>query len=198
MPKTKEQFEEIKKQRRQEILENSLYLFAIKGYDAVTVDEISAKCKCSHGLIFHYFNNKEGLFEELMNTLVLSIYKDIIKDVNYNQIPKFVFIDMVDALLNALKSPDDKYPCTIYLLLNLYLQRNSLPKYKKDNKHKPFEKSLEAIKEGIQNGSFHNNNPKELLVAVISALKGLAFNRICLGTKFICPQTEIITRMVIK
>ena len=199
MPKTKAQFEEIKAQRKQDILNHALYLFAIKGYAAVTMDEIANECKCSHGLIFHYFSNKENLFHELMETVVDEKFRDIVSKINTNQPTKFIFIDSIEAALNALKDEDDRYACTIYLLLNLYLQRSVIPKPRNDKyRNTPVISTLSLLEKGVKEGVFYENNPKELLIAVISTLKGLAYNRINIGNKFTCPKSEIITRMVIK
>ena len=198
MPRTKEQFEEIKNQRKQDILNHALYLFAIKGYSAVTMDEIANECKCSHGLIFHYFSNKENLFHDLMETVVDEIFKDIVSKIDVNQPTKFVFVDSIEACLTALKNEDDRYACTIYLLLNLYLQRSVIPKPRNDKYKKRTISSLSLVEKGIKEGVFYENNAREMLIAVVSVLKGLAYNRINIGNKFICPKSEIITRMVLK
>ena len=59
MPKTKEQFEQIRNERINTILESALTLFAYKGYDAVNLDEVTKEANCSHGLLYHYFKGKE-------------------------------------------------------------------------------------------------------------------------------------------
>ena len=81
MPKTKEQFEKIKQERMNEILNHSLYLFALHGYDGVTTDEIAKAVGCSHGLLYHYFGSKEDLFQEVVNNVAIKIDETITKDV---------------------------------------------------------------------------------------------------------------------
>ena len=41
MPYSREAIKEIKERRRQLILDQSLYLFALKGYDMTTIDDIA-------------------------------------------------------------------------------------------------------------------------------------------------------------
>lgn len=74
MPRTKDQFQEIKENRRTEILKASLPLFSLQGYDAVKIDDITKSCGCSHGLFYHYFTSKEDLFQTMRKTVSICIY----------------------------------------------------------------------------------------------------------------------------
>ena len=52
MPRTQEQFELIRTERMNIILTSAMYLFATKGYDSTTLDEIAKDAGCSHGLLY--------------------------------------------------------------------------------------------------------------------------------------------------
>ena len=122
MPKTKEQFEKMKDKRLNSILDSSLYLFAAKGYDAIKTDDITDYIGCSHGLIYHYFDSKEELFQTLMKKKVEILVFDIVKDVDLSLDPATVLRSLSEAMLSALKNPNDEYACAVYLSLNLVLQ----------------------------------------------------------------------------
>lgn len=62
MPTRQEQ----KEQRRQEILYAALDLFVSKGYAATKISDIAERVPMSVGLLFHYFESKEKLYEELV------------------------------------------------------------------------------------------------------------------------------------
>lgn len=62
MPTRQEQ----KEQRRQEILYTALDLFVKKGYAATKITDIAKEASMSVGLLFHYFESKEKLYEELV------------------------------------------------------------------------------------------------------------------------------------
>ena len=47
--------------RRREILDAAIKLFAEKGYEQTTLDEIAQKAEFGKGTIYHYFKNKEEL-----------------------------------------------------------------------------------------------------------------------------------------
>ncbi|MFP3389905.1 TetR/AcrR family transcriptional regulator [Brevibacillus sp. SIMBA_040] len=64
-PRTKEQNEEIRKQRTQEILQAAIHVYAEKGYAASEIGEIAQRAGLARGLVYHYFKNKQTLFREL-------------------------------------------------------------------------------------------------------------------------------------
>ncbi|MBE5894190.1 MAG: TetR/AcrR family transcriptional regulator [Lachnospiraceae bacterium] len=57
---------EQKERRRQEILYTALELFVSKGYAATKITDIAKQADMSRGLMFHYFESKEKLYEELI------------------------------------------------------------------------------------------------------------------------------------
>ena len=54
---------------RKELLNKSFELFAEKGYSSVTMREIALGIGVSTGTLYHYFSNKESLFEQLIEYL---------------------------------------------------------------------------------------------------------------------------------
>ncbi|MCQ2771848.1 MAG: TetR/AcrR family transcriptional regulator [Bacilli bacterium] len=68
MPRTPEQNANIRDKRKAKILKKALKLFAINGFDNVTVDDITEAANCSHGLFYHYFNTREDIYNELLET----------------------------------------------------------------------------------------------------------------------------------
>lgn len=57
---------EQKERRRQEIIYTALELFVSKGYAATKITDIAKSVNMSRGLMFHYFESKEKLYEELI------------------------------------------------------------------------------------------------------------------------------------
>lgn len=53
--------------RKNEILLAGLKLFCQKSYEGTTIDDITKKAKCSHGLFYHYFKSKKHLYTEIIN-----------------------------------------------------------------------------------------------------------------------------------
>ena len=87
MPKSKEQFEQIKQERIKQIFHYALYLFALRGIDGVTTDEITRAAGCSHGLLYHYFGSKEELFQKVVTDVAKKLEEEIIINVDLSQKP---------------------------------------------------------------------------------------------------------------
>jgi len=67
MPRTVEQYEEIRKRRRDQIMSTALMLFAKEGYHKVPISKIAEKAKISKGLMYNYFSSKEDLIKSILN-----------------------------------------------------------------------------------------------------------------------------------
>lgn len=204
MPKSREQNLQIKEERRNSILVSSLYLFAFKGYGGVNIDDITKVAKCSHGLFYHYFSNKEELFHTVMHELVEEKAKKLQQGLDFTQKAKFALNDILTRLLEGLKSKDDNLICVLYLLFNLHLEKDNIPKpiesdIKKKKPIKIFDALYNLIQKGQDDGDFLPGNPKIYTITIMSLINGLTYNRLCLGQKkFICPDASIIMNILLK
>jgi AcrR family transcriptional regulator len=66
-PRTEEQFEVIRQEKRQLIMDTALELFAATGYENTTINLIAKKAGISKGLLYNYFTSKEELMEAILN-----------------------------------------------------------------------------------------------------------------------------------
>lgn len=199
MPKSKEQFQEMKDTRRESIILAAMYQFALKGYSAVRIDDITKPAKCSHGLIYHYFHTKEDCFYAVMEMIKTKL-DDRHDKLDMNRPAKDIIEDIIKAILSDLNSEDSEYACMYYLLLNLHLQRKDIPP-KKDNKpHKKFvELFIDLIERGQNEGDFIKESPKEIAISVIALITSLAYNRIRIDKdRFICPNENIVMNLLLK
>ena len=65
-PRTKQQFEDIRKSSRDKILSVALELFATNGFQGASVSKIAEKANISKGLMYNYFKSKEDLLEAVV------------------------------------------------------------------------------------------------------------------------------------
>jgi len=71
--------------RRNEILEAATKLFAEKGYDYTTLDEIAEKAEFGKGTIYNYFKSKEEIFHLIIEQIFeghFNILSEAIKNTN--------------------------------------------------------------------------------------------------------------------
>jgi len=66
MPRTEKQFEEIRAQKIELIMQSALELFANEGYYATSISKIAQKAGISKGLMYNYFNSKEDLVLDII------------------------------------------------------------------------------------------------------------------------------------
>lgn len=66
-PRTEEQFELIRQEKRQLIMDTALELFAATGFENTTINQIAKKAGISKGLLYNYFISKEELLEAILN-----------------------------------------------------------------------------------------------------------------------------------
>lgn len=65
-PRTSSQFEELREQSRQKILDAALKLFGGKGYESTSISQIAKEAGVSKGLMYNYFSSKEDLVIAIM------------------------------------------------------------------------------------------------------------------------------------
>ena len=70
MPRSKEQFREMREKTRNVILENALKLFSIKGYHGTSISDIAKSAGISKGLAYNYFESKQKLVEALFEQML--------------------------------------------------------------------------------------------------------------------------------
>jgi AcrR family transcriptional regulator len=73
-PRTSKQFEEIRENKRAQIISAAIECFSTKGYHAVSISELAEFAGISKGLMYNYFKGKDELlrcvFQEIMDTMM--------------------------------------------------------------------------------------------------------------------------------
>jgi AcrR family transcriptional regulator len=70
MPRTSEQFEEMREKSRRVIEDAALSLFAKQGFDGTTIKQIAKEAKIAGGLIYNYYPSKEKLMRGIIDTKI--------------------------------------------------------------------------------------------------------------------------------
>ena len=77
-PRTPQQFEDIREEKRALIMDVALEHFAKEGYHNTTISHIAKHAGISKGLMYNYFESKEELLTEIINSSLndISVYFD--------------------------------------------------------------------------------------------------------------------------
>ncbi|MCO6480322.1 MAG: TetR/AcrR family transcriptional regulator [Phaeodactylibacter sp.] len=65
-PRTKEQFEEIRRKSIEAIKQAAMELFARNGYHSTSISQIAKEAGVSKGLLYNYFDSKEALLHDII------------------------------------------------------------------------------------------------------------------------------------
>lgn len=118
MPRTEKQFKEIRKERREAILDAALHVFSEEGYHHASISKVSKAAGVSKGLMYNYFKSKEELLEILIGSLLDDETK-IVRDLMGEPFNESTFIRLVQMGTDILKKSPKKW--------KLYLNMSSHP-----------------------------------------------------------------------
>ena len=141
---------------KRKIFETSMKLFAEKGYDATSIEEITATVGVAKGTLYYHFSSKEEIFnfliEEGMKLLQNSIDIKTAKFSNY--------IDKVKAIILIQIKIVVKYEDLITIFLSQFWGNESRNKTCKKYVLSYINKIEEIVKEGIKKGEIKKGNPQ--------------------------------------
>ena len=104
-PRSKAQFAQIREERKHQILEAALHVFAEDSYHGSSMAAVAKKAKISKGLIYNYFQSKE----EILISLVVDVFDEVmfIMDLNPDvPLTKERFVQIIDKSIDeVVKNP---------------------------------------------------------------------------------------------
>ena len=141
---------------KRKIFETSMKLFAEKGYDATSIEEITATVGVAKGTLYYHFSSKEELFnfliEEGMKLLQNSIEIKTSKFQNY--------IDKLKAIVLIQIKIVMKYEDLITILLSQFYGNEARNQKFQKHVYDYINKIEEILKEGIECNQIKKGNPK--------------------------------------
>jgi AcrR family transcriptional regulator len=101
-PRTSEQFEKIREEKKAHIRNVALTLFADKGYFPTSVSKIAVEAGISKGLLYNYYKGKEELLEDILDQGFNSVIEGI--DFNGNmEVSHVEFIAFLNRIFDEFK-----------------------------------------------------------------------------------------------
>jgi len=185
MPRTKEQNEQLKTERKNMIAECGLKVFCEKSYGGTQMTDIAKKAQISHGLIYHYFKNKEELFDYVLMRSRQSISVELEKIVNSDISNTEKVKQLTDFLINS-SIKNKNFPFEFFTLLSRRFQDiniNGIFEKGKNHKHNVFNSLYNIFEDGEKKGEFYfKNGLKQSTMLYFSIVHGAILGYV------LCPE----------
>ena len=176
MPRTPEQNANIRDKRKAKILKKALKLFAINGFDNVTVDDITEAANCSHGLFYHYFKTREDIYNELLETKKKSYAKFDIPMKEAKEKGGFEGLKMIASYIEMLSTaPQDViYFTRIKMLCSFATKTAENTLISTDY----LAMVQELIEQGQKEGKVIDGEAKQLALCLVDFCNGCSYRRL--------------------
>lgn len=197
MGRNKELNELMKDERKTQILDSALKLFAIKGLAATKISDIAKDANFSQGLIYHYFKSKDDIFVTLIKNAFYGLVNACVELEKMEMEPlnklAFAYNELIKIWMEKESAARNHV-----LIANATIS-DSIPAEAKKiidaNYSIPYEILQKIIEQGQANGTIIMQNSADLAMIFWSTLNGLAIYRAVHGSEFVKPDVAIFIQM---
>ena len=194
-PRNQEQNEQIRDERREQILSAALRAFAVRGFAATKVSDIIAASGISYGLVYHYFKSKEDLFYELVRRALFYAEFSLAEVNKLPLSPPEKIQQIAKVILGGIDTAKES---SYYFLIVLHASIMELSVEQRDSylagADAPFHILVSLLVQGQQEGSVKAGDPFEYALLFFSAILGLAVYKLGMPG-FHMPDPELLTSM---
>ncbi|WP_143027795.1 TetR/AcrR family transcriptional regulator [Lentzea albidocapillata] len=97
------------KERREQLLDVSRALFAEKGFDATSVEEIAARASVSKPVVYEHFGGKEGIYAVVVDREMQRLMDQIVDALDGGSHPRELLEQAACALLDYIEGSTDGF-----------------------------------------------------------------------------------------
>ncbi|AEA34376.1 TetR/AcrR family transcriptional regulator [Hippea maritima] len=172
------------------ILTKAKTLFAQKGFDATTMDEIAREAEVNKALIYYYFKDKESLYEEIFKIILKGILDKLYSIKTYE--PREALFEYVKAFCEYAKEDEAFFKILMYEISS---SGKHLPDLALELLSKATSFLDEILKEGINRGVFKNVNTLTVHFLIVGTVSFTVCSRNIRNTK---SKTGILPEFLTK
>lgn len=198
MPRTKQQFEDMRNVTKEKIHTAAMHLFARKGLAATNVQDIADKAGISIGLLYRHYKTKESLFYELAEFAFLGL-KELNSRLQSEASPKAMVQSIVDEIYHDLETNEDFTNLMVLMMQALLLGEEEK---KMANLLEQDFIMIHAMSDLIDRGQkadeFRSGDSYEMSVYFFSAIQGITISKMAFGQKFKLPSKSLLTAFLYK
>src|SRR3954454_23576965 len=97
------------KERREQLLDVGRKLFAEKGFEGTSVEEIAATAQVSKPVVYEHFGGKEGLYAVVVDREIRTLLEAVTSSLITDEPPRVLLEDAVLAPLDYMETPPDGF-----------------------------------------------------------------------------------------
>ena len=151
---------------KRKIFETSMKLFAEKGYDATSIEEITATVGVAKGTLYYHFSSKEEIFNFLVEEGIKLLQNSI--DIKTSKFSNY--IDKIKAIILIQIKIVVKYEDIITILLSQFLGKEARNQKCKKHILEYVEKIENIVEEGIQAKQIKQGNAQAIASEIYSLI----------------------------
>ena len=141
---------------KRKIFETSMKLFAEKGYDATSIEEITATVGVAKGTLYYHFNSKEEIFDFLIEEGIKLLQNSVdIKTSKYEN-----YLDKIKAIILIQVKIVNKYENIINIILSQLWGKEKRNIKCQKLIYEYINKIEDFVKEGMNKKQIKDGDPK--------------------------------------
>lgn len=141
---------------KRKIFETSMRLFAEKGYDATSIEEITATVGVAKGTLYYHFSSKEEIFSFLVEEGIKLLQNSIV--IKTEKLSNY--IDKIKAIVLIQIKVVVKYENLITILLSQFWGKEERNRKCKQQIYNYIDLIEDIVSNGIKLGQIKEGNPK--------------------------------------
>ncbi|MDR3270292.1 MAG: TetR/AcrR family transcriptional regulator [Peptococcaceae bacterium] len=192
MPRTKEQYAEMRDTSNQKIRSAAIRLFAENGFATTSIDDIAEAAAMSKGMMYRHYKSKDALFSSLLEAAIEG-NREIARRMESDGDPREILEGIAAEIYGDMTQGEDF--TNLMMLMTQGLMLKSLPDCNAliELEIQAIEAGAKLIRRGQKMGVFGAGNPQEISVCFFSTVQGLVMLKSVLGEHFQMPSVEVMT-----
>jgi AcrR family transcriptional regulator len=172
-PRTSQATQQLRDQRKEQILKAALKVFARQGYASTKISDIAALAGVSYGLVDHYFGKKEDVYIAVIEQAFAGALK-LLQDGLQQPGTPWERLHYICAQILAGVQDEPEY----VLLVNQVSSSQTIPEETKKlfyaYEKRSLEIQVELVRQGQAAGQVAPGDPLELVMVLSAIIQGLA------------------------
>jgi AcrR family transcriptional regulator len=192
-PLNKQQLNKIRDERRDQIKQAALKIFARRGFAGTKTSVIAVEAGISEGLIYRYFKSKDELFTELVQELMEEARREI---EHIHQLPGSPF-EQIKAFTQSMIEENNK---NAFMLILQARKADDVPEkvaqiLEQNSASLMADRLLPIFVKGQQTGEFLAGDPRELLSWYLYIVNSLIMLEVG-EEEYGMPSVDILMRIL--